>query len=391
MNVKYIIGNKDINNTPLIPFDKFIIDFTTVFSKNLISFPEIKKYPDIVSLAFWTRKANIVELKNQYKEKQSRLGRGLVFHITPSNVPVNFAFSYLFALLAGNASIVRLSSKFFPQTKIICDVLNKTLENYPEIKKRTNFVSYNHQDLETTQNFSDMADVRIIWGGDETIKSIRLFQTKPRCTDITFADRYSLCILNCKELKNIKENEMLHVAELFYNDTYLMDQNACSSPQLICFMNADAAVKEKFWSHILEIAKKKYHLYPSISAVKYLKLCKDIISCENIKKVEYCDNVVYRVEFSSLQKNDLTNFRGTCGYFYEYNLSSLDELTVYVNEKYQTITYYGINPKLIQNWVLANNLRGIDRIVPVGKAMDIGLIWDGYDLIRSLSRVVYIK
>lgn len=67
----------------------------------------------------------------------------------------------------------------------------------------------------------------------------------------------------------------------------------------------------------------------------------------------------------SLQKNDLTNFRGTCGYFYEYNLSSLDELSVYVNEKYQTITYYGISSKLIQNWVVVNNLRGIDRIVPV--------------------------
>jgi hypothetical protein len=33
---------------------------------------------------------------------------------------------------------------------------------------------------------------------------------------------------------------------------------------------------------------------------------------------------------------------------------------------------------------------GIDRIVPMGKAMDFALIWDGYDLIRQMSRRVTI-
>ena len=38
--------------------------------------------------------------------------------------------------------------------------------------------------------------------------------------------------------------------------------------------------------------------------------------------------------------------------------------------------------------VVAARLRGIDRIVPVGKAMDIGVFWDGHDLVRELSRIV---
>ena len=38
--------------------------------------------------------------------------------------------------------------------------------------------------------------------------------------------------------------------------------------------------------------------------------------------------------------------------------------------------------------VIDNRLRGIDRIVPVGRAMDIGIIWDGYDIISMLSRIV---
>jgi hypothetical protein len=38
--------------------------------------------------------------------------------------------------------------------------------------------------------------------------------------------------------------------------------------------------------------------------------------------------------------------------------------------------------------IIAAGLPGIDRVVPVGKALDIGVIWDGYDLIRSMSRIV---
>jgi hypothetical protein len=36
-------------------------------------------------------------------------------------------------------------------------------------------------------------------------------------------------------------------------------------------------------------------------------------------------------------------------------------------------------------------LIGVDRIVPIGTALDIGIYWDGYDLIRTLSRVILVN
>ena len=44
--------------------------------------------------------------------------------------------------------------------------------------------------------------------------------------------------------------------------------------------------------------------------------------------------------------------------------------------------------KYLQRCITNNNFSGIDRIVPVGRAFDIGPIWDGYDIIYSLSRIV---
>jgi hypothetical protein len=40
--------------------------------------------------------------------------------------------------------------------------------------------------------------------------------------------------------------------------------------------------------------------------------------------------------------------------------------------------------------MLNSNLTGIDRIVPIGNALDIDFKWDGYDLIKTLSRIVSV-
>ena len=52
---------------------------------------------------------------------EERVGLGLIFHITPSNVPTNFCYSLIFGLLTGNTNIVKVHSQKFEQIKIICD------------------------------------------------------------------------------------------------------------------------------------------------------------------------------------------------------------------------------------------------------------------------------
>ena len=69
----------------------------------------------------------------------------------------------------------------------------------------------------------------------------------------------------------------------------------------------------------------------------------------------------------------------------------MSELTNKINDKFQTLTYFGINNKLLRDFVLKNRLTGIDRIVPMGKALDMGHIWDGNNLIKALSRIVEIN
>jgi hypothetical protein len=59
--------------------------------------------------------------------------------------------------------------------------------------------------------------------------------------------------------------------------------------------------------------------------------------------------------------------------------------------KMQTLTYYGVNREEIFNIIYRGGNLGIDRIVPIGSALDIGIVWDGYDMIYTLSKIVDLK
>ena len=99
------------------------------FSEEILNDRRTKKFPDVKTLGFWCRKKNILNLKKKFSSKELRLGLGLIFHVTPSNVPTNFAYSLIFGLLTGNSNIVKVPSKNFPQIDIICAVLKKVLKS----------------------------------------------------------------------------------------------------------------------------------------------------------------------------------------------------------------------------------------------------------------------
>ena len=78
-----------------------------------------------------------------------------------------------------------------------------------------------------------ISDARLIWGGDKTINTLKTFKTNERNLDITFADRYSFCVIDQSKLLKLNKFELRNLVQKFYNDTFLVDQNACSSPHLI--------------------------------------------------------------------------------------------------------------------------------------------------------------
>ena len=392
--IEYLVGQNiwRIESKPKEIFDKEIIEFLSDLSISLLKNKVNKNYPDIIAFAYWIRKANLNLNKSNYKQYNNRLGRGIAFNIAPSNVPVNFAFSLAFSLLSGNISIIRTPSKKYPQTKIICEAINKLLitDKHKKMIDYIYIIEY-EKNNQITEKISLISDIRIIWGSDKTISAIRKIETRPRTFDLIFSDRYSFCILDAKAILLESDKGLEDLSELFFNDVFLFDQNACSSPHLIYWLGSDEDIrlaKDKFWKTLNITYKKKIKDQPIINSLeKYKYLCKVAAELEEVKACIREDNNIYRLKINKLEKG-IENHRGKYGFFFEFSHKNLLPLKDVINSKFQTLTYYGIEKENLYDFIIKNRLEGIDRIVPVGKALNMELIWDGYDIITSLSRIV---
>ncbi len=386
-----LVGGDDVVVRPLTPYAPIACELLAALSRELRNDREAARYPDVIAFAFWWRGANVERLKAEFAagHRGARLGVGLVFHITPSNVPVNFAFSFALGLLAGNANRVRVPSKPFPQVDIICGALARVLaeERFAELARMTSFVRY-EQDDAVTGAYSAACNARIIWGGDVAIQNIRRLPIPERSIELAFADRYSLCVLGAPAINELAPDALARLAQDFYNDTYAMDQNACSSPHLLIWQGAGKhEAKQRWYQALAELVARKYDLAPVSAVDKYAQLCDDAIGLPDVASVTRHGNQVVRVTLSRLPEatHDL---RGKAGYFYELDADALDDVARVVNTRYQTLTYFGVDKQRLVEFVVEERLMGIDRIVPVGAALDFGVIWDGYDVIATLSRII---
>lgn len=80
-------------------FDDAVCSYLNTLSGFILKDSTIRNYPDIITFGFFCRKANIEKIKKNYSQN-FRIGRGLSFHIAPSNVPINFAYSMVIGLLS---------------------------------------------------------------------------------------------------------------------------------------------------------------------------------------------------------------------------------------------------------------------------------------------------
>ncbi len=388
--INFLVGDKNFNQGSLEPFNETVCDFLDFLSKYLMKSQYSNNHSDIKTFAFFCRKKNVLNLKKKFGNSGFRKGLGLLFHITPSNIPTNFAYSLLFGLLSGNKNIVKVPSKSFPQIQIICDAINYSLKKFKHLKDMIKIVKYTSND-DFTKYLSSICDGRLIWGGNETIKRIKEFPVKEISRDLSFADRNSFCILNTSNLSRLSEKLIRSLVLKFYNDTFLVDQNACSSPHVVFWLGKkNNKVKKRFWSTLFEEAKHKYELEYSGVFYKHDKLLSDFITKKNIQSSKKYGNLIYCIELNDKKINP-SEMISKWGYFYEINIEKIDDLSHYSNIFTQTLTYFGFNKEDFNNLIKKKDLNGINRIVPVGQALDINLNWDGYDIINLLTKVIDLR
>lgn len=377
---------------PQQPFSPLTLQFCQDFTYQLQHHPIAIDNPGWAAFSFWLRPRKIEIYKKLLSFPENRLGRGLTFHIAPANMPTMFLYSFFISLLAGNANIVRISPRLTAKVQPVCNLLKQLLHTptYKSIEAQNAFLTYSHE-KKITDYFSKRCSSRIIWGGDKTISAIRKSPLSSMAIDIPFADRYSLSILDCEYIATCTEEELKNAIHYFYLDTYEVDQNACSSPRFIFWLENEASsfsIAQQRWWQALTVEIQKYNLVAIKVSKKYAEAWTFAMYTPEIKSFTYASNRLYVYTLLSLPK-DLTSLSGSFGQFFQYPIKKLEDIIPYMTAKIQTITVLNVDIPRLRSQLINAGVTGVDRIVPIGQAMDMDIIWDGHNLLDALTRIIH--
>ncbi|MCD8082149.1 MAG: hypothetical protein LUE86_01155 [Clostridiales bacterium] len=389
--IQLLAGSMELEAAPMEPFSDEVIAFLAALSGRIRRLPRPEAGEELRALGFWLRQAHLTDLKEQYNRTRS-LGLGIAFHIAPSNVPLMFLYSCAIGLLAGNSCRVRVSGRRTEECERVCGLIEELLSEtpYTDMKKRICILSYDRSFSDLTERFSRECDARIIWGGDRTVEEIRKIPLRSSACEVAFPDRTSIAVLDAGAVLALDEDACKNLANRFYNDTYAMDQNACSCPRIVFWAESDEETghraSERFWKAVAASAER-YALSEIKVSRKYGALWEYAGTDAKIRHIRRFKNRLYVLEASDLAEG-IAERPMQFGSFLEYHMKDKNDWIRAVTEKMQTLTYFGLCEEDLRTEVCRRRLRGVHRIVPIGQALFMDLTWDGKDLIQSLSRTI---
>jgi hypothetical protein len=383
----------ELHDAPALePFGETAIAACDAVARALFHDPAARSQPDLVALATWLRRASTTRLATEAAALGLRVPRGLAFHVPPANVDAMAMYSLGLSLLAGNRNIVRISGRAGHATQRICAALALALADpqLAPVRAGTAVLTWGHEP-EPTRLCSAACDVRVLWGGDDTVASLRGFPTQPGARDLAFVDRFSMAALRAAAWLDTPEPVRERLAAQLYNDAYWYDQQGCSSPRLVVWCGdtvaARAAGQDLFDRLHTVLDARGYDLPLGARTAKLAWLAGAAID-RPVQRVQSWSNTLSVLTLSTLDGLDRSHPGG--GTFLQAVVPTLDALAAHVSRRDQTLAVFGFPRDELERFVGATAGRGIDRIVPLGEALKFDHRWDGMDLLSELTRAVTI-
>jgi hypothetical protein len=383
----------------LAPFDPVLIDFVDGVSKSVLLDPAMRSMPEMMAVAYWMRKSHIMELRRAFDARcgdRIVLPRGVALHFAPSNVDSIFVYSWFISMLLGNANVIRLSSRRGAQVETLLGTINAIMarERFEAVRIRNLVLSYDHDDA-LTQRLSEECHVRMLWGGDESVRRLRSIPMNALATEVAFANRFSLAVLDAATVASSDAETIKGLAGRFFNDAYWFDQMACSAPRLVAWVGeagACSSAQQLFWPALAREVERHGVEYAEMVGLN--KQVAAYVSAAAGIADEILPGITGAIGRVHLRKNPEGHFRSIeCGggLFFEMEISQLDELTALLTARDQTLSYFGFAVDVLKRFARTLPTRAIDRIVPIGTALDFSTVWDGNDLFQILSREVDVQ
>jgi len=390
---------EQLRTAALKPFDEAILAFFADFSRRVLADTGLRQYPELVALGYWFRPAAVARLR----ERHARLAdggllrpRGVVLHYAPSNVDSVFVYSWFLSLACGNRNIIRLSARSAGARRAaLFEVLGALLQDprHARIAAATAVVSFAHDDARNAA-LAGECHLRVTWGGDAAVNALRRIPLPPLATELVFPNRESWALLDAATVLAAEDTALEAQMRAFYNDAFWFAQQACSSPRAVVWVgNPDEVqrARQRFWGGLVAYLHQRGESSDASELANRLVATHVAAASTPAQSLEggLAD---WPLRISSDALGSLQRSQH-CGYglFYEVQRSSLAQCARLFAPQDQTLAYWGFSREALMEWAQSLGDRCVDRIVPLGKALQFSDRWDGHDLLQSFSRLVSIE
>lgn len=376
-----------------------IIDLYQAFSDNLLKDPSTNEIEGVAFLSNWLRKANFMQIVEKNlkdidylerfvgeKKRIKAQPRGISCHWIAGNVPTLGLFSLFQSMLAGNANLLRVPSKSH-------DVLVRLLRVFAstaieagvsglDLLKSMALFYYDKAETKANEELSEIADVRIVWGGEEAVKAITGLPRRTHCEDIIFGPKYSLAVFDTTA---VASNNFTRYLRFLASDTFLFDQAACTSPHVV-FFEKGARQIEEIGQYMAKEMKKLAKRFPKSDVDQFIMTRIINVRAEYALDTESAVICPVENDWTILinKKMQLEEPIESRTIFFK-EVDSIDEILPLITRKVQTIGCAIEDKVKLEAFADGATLRGVARCVNVGQMHLFDSPWDG---MLVLSRLV---
>ena len=226
------------------PFAEPRVDLVARVSEKLLGRGGGATSSFVKHFAFWIRRGALQKLAANFEKRlppQSLARpRGLVFHLPPQNVETVFLYSWILSYLVGNANVTRVPTDFSDAIRAVCELFLERLQAAGDDTQV--FVHYDSSSA-LSAVISAESDARVVWGGDAKVAAFAPLPLRNGGKAIWFGDRSSFSVMKGEALRALDDGAREALARRLYNDVFIFDQMACSSPHVL-FVVGDPARDE---------------------------------------------------------------------------------------------------------------------------------------------------
>ncbi|MDS0527882.1 acyl-CoA reductase [Clostridium sp. SHJSY1] len=405
-SLNFIIDELEKNREQIYfyPLD-VIVEIINQYSQILLKNRELLNYEGVSYLALWMKKSNINKLLSIDIENRDYLDdfvkiennkfmkaqpRGVICHFMAGNVPTLSIYYAIQALLCKNLNLIRVPIQNIAIVAELLKPLQHITVNFNGkeysgivLLKSISLVNFPSDNIELNREMSQVADVRVICGGEEAVNSLTILPKKTTCKDIIFGPKYSFAVF---EKSAIDSSNLSKTLDFFARDIVTFHQKACSSPQVLFVEKSDMDIK-LLAKALSESLMKLSKIYPNdqisqCASAKIinkrgeylLSLDKDII----------CDT---GLQYTILMNNDI-NLEEPIHYrtIFIKEVDDIFQICNLITPRIQTIGIASENQSKFREFANKVSLKGVDRIVKVGCMNIYDSPWDGIFFMREIVK-----